>query len=293
MKVIDKFLSYLAADRGYSPSTILTYQVALEDFERYFRNLDAELDWATLDADVIRRWMAQEMGQGITARTISKKLSALNSLYKYLLRMGLVTKNPTSLATRPKLSKPLPAFVKESDMDRLFDEVVFPTDYEGQRDRTILLLFYHTGIRVSELMGLDLADVSFQPNELKVTGKRNKQRIVPFGEELADALRRYLQDRRECRTQSVALFLNAKGNRVPYDTVRLAVRKYLSLVTTQKKKSPHVLRHTFATVMLNHGADLEAIKELLGHEDISTTEVYTHTTFAELKKEYEQAHPRA
>ena len=187
MKVIDKFLSYLAADRGYSPSTILTYQVALEDFERYFRNLDAELDWATLDADVIRRWMAQEMGQGITARTISKKLSALNSLYKYLLRMGLVTKNPTSLATRPKQSKPLPAFVKESDMDRLFDEVVFPTDYEGQRDRTILLLFYHTGIRVSELMGLDLADVSFQPNELKVTGKRNKQRIVPFGEELADA----------------------------------------------------------------------------------------------------------
>lgn len=293
MKVIDKFLSYLAADRGYSPSTILTYQVALEDFERYFRNLDAELDWATLDADVIRRWMAQEMGQGITARTISKKLSALNSLYKYLLRMGLVTKNPTSLATRPKQTKPLPAFVKESDMDRLFDEVVFPTDYEGQRDRTILLLFYHTGIRVSELMGLDLADVSFQPNELKVTGKRNKQRIVPFGGELADALRQYLQVRHECRTQSEALFLNAKGNRVPYDKVRLAVRKYLSLVTTQKKKSPHVLRHTFATVMLNHGADLEAIKELLGHEDISTTEVYTHTTFAELKKEYEQAHPRA
>ena len=293
MQVIDDFLTYLAGDRAYSKQTIETYRIALQDFENYFVHLDEGLNWQTIDADIVRQWVAMEMEQGHGGRTMSKKLSAVRFLYRYLLRMGRVRVNPTSLVKNPKASKPLPAFVKESEMDRLFDEVVFPQNFTGVRDRTILLTFYTTGIRVTELMGLNVPDVNLSAGELKVTGKRSKQRIVPFGPELNRSLRDYLMERSRQACETEALFLDEKNRRINYGRVRQLVENYLSLVTTQKKKSPHVLRHTFATVMLNHGADLEAIKQLLGHESIGTTEIYTHTTFAELKKEYEQAHPRA
>ena len=171
--------------------------------------------------------------------------------------------------------------------------MTYPEGFEGQRDRLVLLTFYHTGIRLSELRGLDVSDVDLMRGELKVTGKRNKQRIVPFGEELCSALKTYVELRGQMACADGALFVTLKGKRMTKVQVYGLVRHYLSLVTTQKKKSPHVLRHTFATAMLNHGADLEAIRDLLGHESIRTTEVYTHTTFADLKKEYERAHPRA
>jgi integrase/recombinase XerC len=291
---VDDFLTYLTGDRGYSAETVVTYRESLRKVAEYVSELDSEMDWGSVDSDVIRSWMAAEMRGGRTARTVAKDLSALRSFYKYLLRTGRVETDPARAVRSPKAHAPLPVFLKTSEMDRLFDDVKFPEGYEGLRDRTILLTFYTTGLRVSEMAGLDIGRVDLDRGELKVTGKRNKQRIVPFGEELRGELSRYLTERRAVESQdAAALFLNSRGRRMTAPHIRTMVKAYLSLVTTQKKRSPHVLRHTFATAMLNNGADLEAIKELLGHESIDTTEVYTHTTFAELKKEYQQAHPRA
>ncbi len=294
MQAVDDFLSYLTADRGYSQRTIETYRRSLDDFERYFRSLDDGLSWETMDLDVVRRWITTEMERGKHARTVVKDLAAVRSLYRYLLRMGRITVDPVRKLRNPKYVGALPTFLKQAEVDALFDKVTFPDTAEGLRDKAILLTFYHTGIRVSELTGLDVADVDFAQGELKVTGKRNKQRIVPFGSELAAGIRRYLATRTDLVAfQPCPLFTDAKGLRIKVDAVQRIVKAYLSLVTTQKKKSPHVLRHTFATAMLNNGADLEAIRELLGHESVATTEIYTHTTFADLKKEYEHAHPRA
>lgn len=294
MQVINDFLRYLQADRGYSPRTVATYRESLTSFEVFFRSLDSQLSWESLDADVVRQWMATEMQRGKNARTVVKDLAAVRSLYKYLLRMQCIEFDPVRLVKNPKIHMPLPTFLKQSEIDNLFDDVTFPDNIEGSRDRAILLTFYHTGIRVSELTGLRITDVDFLQGELRVTGKRNKQRIVPFGHELGDSLRCYLMQRpAETTFPANPLFVGAQGKSITPSQVRAIVKRYLSLVTTQKKKSPHVLRHTFATVMLNNGADLEAIKELLGHQSITTTEVYTHTTFADLKKEYERAHPRA
>lgn len=293
MHEIDDFLAYLLADRAYSPQTVNTYREALVEFEAYVSQLDSTITWRTLHVDVVRGWMAQLMENGCVARTVNKKLSALRSFYRYLLRMKRVEHNPLSLLRNPKAAKPLPVFLRESEMDRLFDSVTFPLNYEGMRNRLILLTFYNTGIRLSELVGLNVADVILARQELKVTGKRNKQRIVPFGTELREAFSEYIPLLRNVAVQTEALFLSPKGRRISKGQVQSVVKQYLSLVTSQRKRSPHVLRHTFATVMLNHGADLETIRELLGHESMTTTEVYTHTTFADLKKAYEQAHPRA
>ena len=293
MIAVEDFLNYLVADRGYSTQTLVTYREALTTFRIFYNSISQDLNWQTVDADIIRRWMAAEMERGRTARTVAKKLSALRSFYKYLLRMDRIDHDPVRLIKNPKIHIPLPTFLKQSEIDRLFDEVTFPDDFEGLRDRTILLTFYHTGVRVSELAGLACRDVHLDEGELKVTGKRNKQRIIPFGEELKAGLKHYIAVHDELFSQDTPLFVSTKAQRLTKGQVLGIVKKYLSLVTTQKKRSPHVLRHTFATAMLNNGADLEAIKELLGHESISTTEVYTHTTFADLKKEYERAHPRA
>lgn len=293
MHEADDFLAYMQADRACSPLTAKTYRESIGSFETYFRSLDEGLGWDNLDADIVRAWMAARSARGRNPRTVAKDLSALRSLYKYLLRMGRVGTDPTRLLRSPKAHPPLPAFIKTGEMDRLLDGVQFPDTDEGARDRTILLTLYTTGLRVSELIGLDTTDIDLARGQLRVTGKRSKQRIVPFGAELAEALRTWLARRGGTGSGPHPVFTGAGGRRITYAAVRSLVVRYLSLVTTQKKKSPHVLRHTFATAMLSHGADLEAIKELLGHESIRTTEVYTHTTFDELKKEYEQAHPRA
>lgn len=293
MQYIEDFLLYLCAERGYSQRTADTYGASLRDFRRFCLSLEGQPDWEHVDADVVRQWMAAEMQRGCTGRYVAKQLSALRSFYRYLLRMQRVQHDPVRLVKNPKVHLPLPTFLKDSEVDRLFDGVTYPEGFEGQRDRLVLLTFYHTGIRLSELRGVDVTDVDLVRGELKVTGKRNKQRIVPFGEELCSALKTYVELRAQMACADGALFVTLKGKRMTKVQVYGLVRHYLSLVTTQKKKSPHVLRHTFATAMLNHGADLEAIRDLLGHESIRTTEVYTHTTFADLKKEYERAHPRA
>ena len=252
-----------------------------------------------MSADVIREWVVEMMDKGNAATSVRRRLSSLRSFYKFLLRRGLVSKDPVHNMAGPKVEKRLPAFVREKEMDRLFDGDFFSDDYPGARDRMILLTFYSTGIRLSELIGLQDKDVDLDQMQLKVTGKRNKQRIIPYGDEFGDSLRRYLQDRDTFLRQhdgsdSRSLFLDERTARqMTPGKVRDLVKKYLSLVTTQKRNSPHVLRHTFATAMLNHQADLQSVKELLGHESLSTTEIYTHTTFEQLKAMYNQAHPRA
>lgn len=292
---IRQFLEYLTADRGYSPATVQTYLGSLQGFSAYVRGKDETMGWEAVDADLIRGWMAERMKEHTQARTVKRDLSALRSFYRYLMQVGVVTVNPTRLVQNPKAGKSLPAFVKQTEMDRLLDHTAFPDDMEGMRDRLILLTFYTTGIRVSELVSLNVGNVSVAGRELKVTGKRNKQRIVPFGSELAENLHSYLSCRAaegETFSSDSPLFVDRRGGRLTTAAVRERVRFYLSLVTTQQKRTPHVLRHTFATVMLNNGADLGAVKELLGHESLAATEIYTHTTFAELRKEYEKAHPR-
>ena len=292
--MIDQFLDYLRYERNASPQTVQTYEESLRAFDSYLTFRDNGLSIDSVDTDLIRDWMESLMDKGNSASTINKNLSALRSFYRFALKRELVKKDPAHAVTGPKKSKPLPQFLREGEMDHLLDGLEWDSSFNNVRARTILLLFYEAGLRRSELIGLDDKDIDFEAAQLKVTGKRNKQRIVPFGAELAETLKDYKAKRQEeFGETSGALFLSDKGERISGAQVYQIVRKYLSMVTSLKKRSPHVLRHTFATAMLNNGAGLETIKSLLGHESVSTTEIYTHTTFEQLKRIYKEAHPRA
>ena len=295
---IQSFVDYLRYERNLSERTIKGYSAGLEAFERFFKRLDAELCWDNLDEDVIRDWMMAMMEEGNRTGSICCRLSSVRAFYKFLLKRGLVDRNPAHLVVTPKREKNLPIFVREDQMDRLLDGNYFPEDFVGVRDRLILLAFYSTGMRLSELTGLALDDVDCKQSQVRVTGKRNKQRVIPFGSEMMSSIHSYLAMRHamlmEKGIESNWFFVSEKfGNRMSDSKVRQIVQAYLGQVTTLRKKSPHVLRHSFATSMLNHRADLQSVKELLGHERLSTTEIYTHTTFEELKDMYNQAHPRA
>lgn len=290
----ESFLKYLRYEKNYSEKTILSYGTDLSAFEAYFKAMDEALDYTTVDTDVIRDWVLSLMDEGYTASSVNRKLSSLRSFYRYLLRVEAISVDPTRKVQGPKKKKPLPVFVKEADMDRLLDEE--PGDsFESIRDKTIVAVFYETGIRESELIGLKDGDVDFSASQVKVTGKRDKQRIIPFGEELKGKLQAYLSAREMCcrSADCEAFFIRKDGRQMSAGLVYSLVKRELSKVVTLKKRSPHVLRHSFATAMLNNEAGLETVKELLGHESLATTEIYTHTTFEELKKVYEQAHPRA
>lgn len=292
---IDDFLAYLTADRGYSSQTISTYRVTLYAFADYVQHTEESITWESVDADLVRCWMADRMARNTHGRTIARDLSALRSLYRYFNRMGIATHNPARFITNPKVDKPLPVFLKETEMDKLLDHTAFPDSLEGRRDRLILLTLYSTGLRASELLGLTIKEIDLANSELKVTGKRNKQRIVPFGQELNTALRNYLSERTAHEgplSPSSHLFVNSDGKVLSYTKMQQMVKTYLATVTTAQRRTPHVLRHTFATTMLNNGADLSAVKSLLGHESLVTTEVYTHISFASLRNEYNKAHPR-
>ena len=292
--MIDQFLNYLRYERNASPQTVQTYEESLRELELYIAFREDGLSLGTVDTDLIRDWMESLMDRGNNASTINKKLSALRSFFRFALKRGLVEKDPAHALAGLKKSKPLPQFLREGEMDRLLDGMEWGEDYKNVRARTLLLLLYETGLRRSELAGLNDGDIDFGVCQLKVTGKRNKQRIVPFGAELAEALKGYMDVRNEqLRLDGDALFLNDKGLRMTGQQVYAIVRKHLTGATSLKKRSPHVLRHTFATAMLNNGAGLESIKNLLGHESVSTTEIYAHTTFEQLKRVYKEAHPRA
>lgn len=292
--MINEFLNYLKFERNRSDLTIKNYGEDLRAFREFYGNLEGCHSWKSVDSDVIRDWMESMMDKGNSATSINRRLSALRSFYRFALARKLVDKDPVHGVTGPKKGRPLPQFLKENEMDRLLDAESWTEGFEDVRDRTIIMTFYETGIRLSELIGLDDCMVDFSNRQLKVTGKRNKQRVIPFGEELLATLRDYMKCRdKEVNLQSEALFVTAKGQRMASSQVREAVRKNLSKVCTLKKKTPHVLRHTFATAMLNNKAGIESVKKLLGHESLSTTEIYTHTTFEQLKREYYSAHPRA
>ena len=292
--MINEFLNYLKFERNRSDLTIKNYGEDLRAFEEFYGNLEGCHSWKSVDSDVIRDWMESMMDKGNNATSINRRLSALRSFYRFALTRKLVDKDPVHGVTGPKKGRPLPQFLKENEMDRLLDAESWTESFEDVRDRMVIMTFYETGIRLSELIGLDDCMVDFSNRQLKVTGKRNKQRVIPFGEELLVTLRDYMKCRgKEVNLQSEALFVSAKGQRMTSSQVREAVRKNLSKVCTLKKRTPHVLRHTFATAMLNNKAGIESVKKLLGHESLSTTEIYTHTTFEQLKREYYSAHPRA
>ena len=294
MWLTDSFLDYLQYERNYSEETIKSYREDLRQFEEFARGEIGDSAPSEVKAELVREWIVSLMDRGYTSTSINRKLSSLRSFYKFLLRKGEVAVNPLQKITGPKNKKPLPAFLRESDMDRLLDEVDFGEGFKGCRDHMIIEMFYATGVRLSELIGLDNKDVDFSSSLIKVTGKRNKQRLIPFGEELKIAMTEYVDVRNEAvPVRTDAFFVRENGERLSRSIVENLVKRILSKVVALKKRSPHVLRHTFATTMLNHDAELGAIKELLGHESLATTEVYTHTTFEELKKVYNLAHPRA
>ena len=296
--MIGDFLNYLSLERAYSSQTVISYENDLRAFEAYLGQTETGLDLKDVDADLIRGWAMELMAAGMKATSVNRKLSSLRTFYKYLLRKEVIKVSPMQNVGGPKKAKPLPQFVREADMERLLCATAQGELWQEVREHVVLQLFYETGVRLSELVGLNDGDVDFGRMTIKVTGKRNKQRVLPIGQGMADSLRRYmgLRDESVCllaQGVSSPLLVTDKGARIYPHWVYRVVRKNLSQVVSLKKRSPHVLRHTFATAMLNNEAELEAVKELMGHESVSTTQIYTHTTFEELKKVYKQAHPRA
>jgi integrase/recombinase XerC len=293
-EMVNEFLDYLRYERRRSPETITSYSCSIREFEDFFHQLDNGLDWSTVDEDVVRDWMEHLVDGGMEASSVGTRFAALRSLFKFALARHLVERDPTYRLEPPKKAKRLPTFLKESEMNRLLDDLPWGTSFKDVRDKAIITTFYETGIRLSELTSLNDVDIDSDYHQLKVTGKGNKQRVVPYGEELARTLRDYMACRdREVIRHSDAVFVTSKGKRMTSEEVRTLVKDKLSLVSSQKKLSPHVLRHTFATAMLNNGASIESVRRLLGHASASTTEVYTHTTFEQLRRVYKNAHPRA
>lgn len=291
---IDEFLDYLRRELNRSERTVDSYGEDLRAFETYFQNLSDSLSWETVDSDVIRNWMEHMVDKGNKATSVSRRLSALRTFYRYALTRHLVDSDPAHKVRCPKKEKPLPQFLKEKEMDDLLDRQKWGDDYKSVLSRTIIMTFYETGVRLSELLGLDDKSVDFVNRVLRVTGKGDKQRVIPFGDELSESLTDYIKLRNATvDAKSSALFLSVKGKRMNANAVRDIVKAGLTRVSSLKKRSPHVLRHTFATAMLNHDAGIESLKKLLGHAKLSTTEIYTHTTFEQLKRVYTEAHPRA
>ena len=295
--LFEEFVAYLRYERAYSELTVVSYSGSLKAFELYFKSLDEEMSWETVTSDVVRSWMVCLLDSGLTASGVCPKLSAVKSFYRFMLRRGLVTVDPAHGVSAPKKNKPLPYFVREADMNHILDDLKFPDTFEGMRNKTMISMLYSTGMRAAEILGLNLADVDLRNAMVSVVGKRNKQRLIPLLPELTHEIKDYLLVREqvlEGAPDVCALFVQERtGKRITYPMLREIVRGALANVTFQSKRSPHALRHSFATSMLNNSADLQSVKELLGHSSLKTTAIYTHTTFEELKKLYNQAHPRA
>lgn len=292
--LIDSFLDYLRYERNYSNYTIGAYSKDLRQFEGYVKRYkEGIFDPVDVDADLVRGWVVSLMDEMLSPVSVNRKLSSLKSFFKFLMKQGSISVNPLRLITGPKTKKPLPYFVRDKEMELLLDGDGFDEDFEGVRDRLVLEMLYDTGIRRSELIGIQDSDVDFGAMQIRVTGKRNKQRLIPFAEGLKNLIQAYTEVRnREVGSESGWFFVRKNGEQLSAGIVYTIVKKKLSEIPTLAKRSPHVLRHSFATSMLNNGAELNAVKELLGHSSLASTSVYTHTTFEELKKVY-HAHPRA
>jgi integrase/recombinase XerC len=290
----ESFLQYILIEKGYSQHTVRSYQNDLDQFYLFLGSSGNELP-DKISSHHIRAWIVELMDSGNSASSVHRKISCLRVYFRYLRREGRIDNDPMEKVVLPKRKKKLPVFVSENAMDNLLDKLEFENDFNGIRDKTLIEMFYLTGMRRAELTGLRLQDADLQALTIKVTGKRNKQRIIPLIKSFLPDLESYLRVRSEMfpGTDKEWFFLTEKGNKLYDKHVYNTVKNYLSMVTTIDKKSPHVLRHTFATHMLNRGADLNSIKELLGHANLSATQIYTHNTFEKLKKVYKQAHPRA
>jgi len=291
----ESFLQYLLIEKRYSQHTIRSYQNDLDQFFNFLGTLGLSGNPDEITSHEVRAWIVRMLDNNISSVSVHRKISCLRIFYRYLRKEGLVKHDPMEKVVLPKRKKNLPVFVGEDALDNLLDRYEFGNNFAGIRNRTIIEMLYLTGIRRAELTGLKNSDVDLPSATLKVTGKRNKQRIIPIITSFIGRIEEYNKLRTEQFSSGADdwFFITDSGRKLYDKFVYNTVKKYLTMVTTIEKKSPHVLRHTFATHMLNHGADLNSIKELLGHANLSATQIYTHNTFEKLKKVYKQSHPRA
>lgn len=292
---IQSFLDYLKFEKRYSPHTIISYQTDLLDFFEFMDRTYGVLKLGEITHGFIRSWLAGLKEQQLSSRTINRKISGLRSFFKYHLKRGEIEAVPTANIVSPKISKRLPVFVKESETRDLITSLSQATeDWKSLNAKMLIILFYATGMRLSELIGLKEKQLDLGRSGIKVLGKGNKERVIPVSAEVADCIRDYQQwKKKEFETTTDLLLVTEKGKKLYPKYAYLLVNKYLSQASTLDKKSPHVLRHTFATHLMNNGADLNAVKELLGHASLAATQVYTHTTIEKLKDVYKKAHPKA
>lgn len=294
-ELLQSFLNFIEFEKRYSKHTIEAYQNDLGQFSAYLKKEYEKEDIVIATHTEIRSWLVQMMEQKISARSINRKISSLKSFYKFAMRKGALKKSPLAKVQNPKTSKRLPVFVDEPGIDQLMTQIEFPEGYEGERDKIIIELFYGTGMRRNELINLREADVDTYNSQIKVLGKGNKERIIPIHPNLRTSLKNFMKAKKEAveSQQEDFLVVDESGKKLAAYRTYEIVKKYLNQVTTVDKRSPHVLRHTFATHLMNHGADINAVKELLGHSSLAATQVYTHNTIEKLKNIYKQAHPKA
>lgn len=292
---LQPFLDYLKFEKRYSQHTSTSYQTDLLSFFDFIIMQYGETPLPHLTHTYIRSWLAGLKDEGLSAKSINRKISTLKSFFKYQIKTGVLQQSPMAKVVAPKIEKRLPNFVADKDMKTLFEHVAFPDTWKGKTERLILLLFYQTGIRLSEAIGLKETGVNFSNGTIKVLGKGSKERIIPLNPGLQKEINLYLANKKDLFSDSASgsLLVTGKGKPLTPRAVYTSVKKYLSLVTTIEKRSPHVLRHTFATHLTNNGADLNAVKELLGHSSLAATQVYTHNTIDRLKNIYKKAHPKA
>ena len=286
----NKFITYLSSEKRFSEHTIESYATDLKQFTSF---LSAEFqiidEINEISFQIIRTWIASLLEKGINPRSVNRKISTLKTYFKFLIREGELIENPMTKVVAPKSKKRLPVVIEEDQIASLLNEVEFEIGFVGQRNKLIIELFYVTGIRLSELINIKISDVDLNNQSIKVLGKRNKERIIPLSSNVVNDLNNFIENNQ----QNKYLFTNLDGNKLYTKLVYRLVNKYIGEISSVNKKSPHILRHTFATHMLNNGADINAIKELLGHANLSATQVYTHNTIEKLKTVYKQAHPRA
>lgn len=289
-----KFIDHIKFEKRFSNHTIISYATDLCQFAEYLNEYYTGVEPAYADSNMVRSWVACLSEKEFSNKTINRKLSTLNSFYKYLIRENNIKINPAANIPLPKTPKNIPVFVDEEAMEILFNEIDFGNDFNGIRDKLILEILYQTGIRASELIGLKETDIDTFSLTMRVLGKRNKERIIPLSKGISSLIANYLEIKKnQNRFSNVKLLVTNKNKPLYHKLVYRTVNKYLTMVTTISKKSPHIIRHSFATHMLNRGADLNAIKELLGHTNLSATQIYTHNTIEKLRNVHKQAHPRA
>ncbi len=294
----EAFLNYLRFEKRYSQHTITAYQTDLDQFLKYLITEYDAMPLQEVSASIVRSWLAnlkqgnkEEKQEPLIAKSINRKISTLKSFFKFLMREGMIEATPLSVIISPKINKRLPVYVEEKDIKTLFNYVEFSDDWKGRTEKLVLELFYNTGMRVSELINLKTSQLDASYNHIKVLGKGNKERIIPINKDLIIALQQYINDKPANNAENI--FVNEKGKPLYARQVYNFVKKNLALVTTVNKKSPHILRHSFATHLTNNGADLNAVKELLGHSSLAATQVYTHNSIEKLKEVFKKAHPKA